>query len=66
MGEGVRKAGVVQELLWRSDEMEQGQVCPYKVLLDEGGITWAPADDDELIRREVKGAGGASKKRKVS
>ena len=64
MGEGVYKAGVVQELLWRDDEMEQGQVCPYKVLLDGGGVTWAPADDDGLIRREVKGSGGEGKKRK--
>ena len=28
---GVRKAGVVSQLMWRDEEMEQGQVCPYKV-----------------------------------
>ena len=28
---GVKKAGEVVELMWRDAEMEQGQVCPYKV-----------------------------------
>ena len=36
MGDDVgRRAGTVVQLLWRDEEMEQGQVCPYKV--------WRPA-----------------------
>ena len=31
MGGGVRKAGVVTAVMYRDEEMEQGQVCPYKV-----------------------------------
>ena len=46
-------AGTVTKLMWRSEEMEQGQVCPYKVQLDIGQWTWAPCDDDQTIRLEV-------------
>ena len=53
MGEGMWKPGTVTELMWRDEEMEQGQVCPYKVKLDEGGSTWAPADENDVIRREI-------------
>ena len=42
MAGGMRQAGEVVQLLWRDEEMEQGQVCPYKVKLDEGGVTWVP------------------------
>jgi hypothetical protein len=31
MSGGSRKAGVITELMYRSNDMEQGQVCPYKV-----------------------------------
>ena len=54
MGE-FRKAGVVSQLLYRDNEMEQGQGCPYKVDLDGGTSTWAPYDGDDVIRREGKG-----------
>ena len=53
MGSGERKAGVVLELLWRSADMEQGQVCPYKVGLDDGTVTWAPFDDDDTVTAEA-------------
>mmetsp|Transcript_30630 Transcript_30630/g.89460 ORF Transcript_30630/g.89460 Transcript_30630/m.89460 type:complete len:429 (+) Transcript_30630:40-1326(+) len=64
MAGGMRQAGEVVQLLWRDEEMEQGQVCPYKVKLDEGGVTWAPVDEDDCIRREE--AGGSSKKQKTA
>lgn len=106
---GVRKAGEVVQLMWRDDDMEQGQVCPYKVRasmgdcaltdvivdvasfctptpclvpsssrvpscprqpscavrvcqvkLDDGEVTWTPADVDEVVRLE------SSKKQKTS
>ena len=25
------QAGTVRQLMWRDEDMEQGQVCPYKV-----------------------------------
>ena len=31
MSGGEWQGGTVLELLWRDDDMEQGQVCPYKV-----------------------------------
>jgi hypothetical protein len=61
MSGGSWTAGEVVQLLWRDEEMEQGQVCPYKVQLDDGyGITWAPFDEDDTIRKP------AEKKRKTS
>jgi len=63
MSGGEWQGGTVRELMWRDDDMEQGQVCPYKVDLDDGGgITWAPFDDNDTIRKE----GGAAKKRKTT
>ena len=38
--------------LWRDNEMEPGQVCPYKIHLDNGTVTWAPVDEDDCIRKE--------------
>jgi len=52
--------GTITELLYRDDEMEQGQVCPYKIALDNGTSTWAPYDEDDTIRRE------GNKKRRTS
>merc|ERR1719263_1345740 len=51
MGGGMRKAGVITELLYRDNDMEQGQVCPYKIQLDDATSTWAPYDEDECIRK---------------
>ena len=31
MSDGMRQAGTVVELMWRDEDMEPGQVCPYKV-----------------------------------
>ena len=31
MGDSERAAGTVAELMWRDEDMELGQVCPYKV-----------------------------------
>ena len=56
-------SGTVLELMWRDNEMEQGQVCPYKVKLDDGnGVTWAPFDDEETVRKE---GGAPAKKQKT-
>ena len=52
-GHGHDQAGVVLELLWRCADMEQGQVCPYKVGLDDGTVTWAPFDDDDTVTAEA-------------
>jgi len=65
MGGSVRKGGVITELLYRDAEMEQGQVCPYKILLDGGTSTWAPFDDDDVIRKELTAGGAAKKQRKA-
>jgi len=51
---GIRKAGTIVQLMWRDEEMEPGQVCPYKIELDDGGVTWAPVDEDEVICRESR------------
>jgi len=55
MSGGMREKGTVVALMWRDDDMEKGQVCPYKVKLDSGGITWAPFDEDECIRKVEDG-----------
>ena len=52
MGEGTWKGGVITDLMWRDDDMEQGQVCPYRIQLDGGGATWAPVDEADVIRLE--------------
>ena len=52
MGEGKRLAGTVADVMYRDSEMEQGQVCPYYVKLDAGYHTWAPMDEDDVIRAE--------------
>merc|ERR1711977_26110 len=59
MGEDVWKPGTITELMYRDEEMEQGQVCPYKIKLDNASSTWAPVDEDDVIRKE-KGAGSSS------
>jgi len=58
---GKREAGTVTELLWRDEDMAEGQVCPYKVKLDNGGVTWAPYDEDDCVRKA--GANDAKRQR---
>jgi len=50
MGSGWKK-GEVLELMYRDDSMPPGVVAPYYVKLDEGGRTYAPHDENDLIRR---------------
>ena len=46
--------GVVVALLYRDDcgNMQEGQVAPYQVKLDdaEGSLIWPPHDSDQVIR----------------
>ena len=65
MSGGERMAGTVVQLMWRDTEMEQGQVCPYKVRLDNGSVTWAPVDEDDVIRKELGPSEGPNKRQKA-
>jgi len=49
-GEGW-KVGEVVALMYRDDYMPPGVVAPYQVKLDDGNCIYAPADEDELIRK---------------
>ena len=42
--------GSVTKLLYQDECMTPGQIAPYQVQLDDGGLIWAPEDTDELIR----------------
>ena len=64
MSGGERKSGTVIQLMWRDEEMDQGQVCPYKVRLDDGSVTWAPVDEDDVIRKELDPSEGPNKRQK--
>ena len=54
MGGGDYRAGAVTRLMWRDPEMEQGQVCPYGVLLDSGSPCGRPPTST-AIRAEGPG-----------
>jgi G3E family GTPase len=43
--------GEVVKLLYRDDGMPPGMVAPYQVKLQSGGLIYAPADDDQCIRK---------------
>jgi len=45
------QAGKVVKLLYRDEHMPPGMVAPYQVQLDGGDLIYAPADEDELIRK---------------
>ena len=42
--------GAVVQLMYQDECMTPGQIAPYQVQLDDGGLIWAPEDTDELIR----------------
>jgi len=48
-GGGWQKGKVVQ-LMYRDEGMPPGMVAPYQVKLAEGGLIYAPEDDDKLVR----------------
>ena len=43
--------GKIVNILWRDDDMPEGMTVPYQIELDDGVLIYAPADDDEIIRR---------------
>ena len=43
--------GEVVALLYRDEFMSPGMVAPYQVKLDSGDLIYAPADEDEVIRK---------------
>ena len=43
--------GEVVALLYRDEYMPPGMVAPYQVQLVSGGLIYAPADDDEVVRK---------------
>jgi len=45
------KKGEVVKLMYREDGMPPGMVAPYQVQLENGGCIYAPADQDEVIRK---------------
>lgn len=47
---GVWSPGVVVALDYREDDWEEGKTAPYQVELKEGGLIFAPLDEDEVIR----------------
>ena len=43
--------GEVVQLMYRDEQMPPGMVAPYQVKLDSGSLIYAPADEEELIRK---------------
>ena len=43
--------GEVVELMYRDEQMPPGMVAPYQVKLASGSLIYAPADEEELIRK---------------
>jgi hypothetical protein len=54
-----RKGEVVAQI-YREEGMAPGLVAPYQVKLKDGDLIYAPADDDDVVRRV--GAGKTTKK----
>jgi G3E family GTPase len=44
------ETGVIDELMFRTDDMPPGMVAAYSVELDSGGGIYAPQDSDKLIQ----------------
>merc|ERR1719353_2192884 len=49
-GNGWQKGKVVA-LMYRDEFMPEGVIAPYQVQLDKGDLIYAPADDNQLIRK---------------
>ena len=47
---GSFQKGTVISLMYREEGMPPGMVAPYQVQLDNGGLIYAPADEDAIIR----------------
>merc|ERR1719235_740310 len=43
--------GKVVALMYRDEFMPEGVIAPYQVKLDKGDLIYAPADDNQLIRK---------------
>ena len=41
----------VVALMYREDFMPPGMVAPYQIKLDKGDLIYAPADEDDIIRK---------------
>jgi hypothetical protein len=37
--------------MFRDEYMPEGVIAPYQVKLDKGDLIYAPADDNQLIRK---------------
>ena len=37
--------------MYREDFMPPGMVAPYQIKLDKGDLIYAPADEDDIIRK---------------
>ena len=49
-GAGWQKGEVVR-LMYRDEFMPPGMIAPYQVKLADGGLIYAPEDQDQLIRK---------------
>ena len=49
-GGGWQKGTVVQQM-YRDEFMPPGMIAPYQVKLNDGGLIYAPEDNDALIRK---------------
>jgi hypothetical protein len=48
--------GTIAAFWFRKESMPPGKVAPYQIRLDhDGGLIWAPADDERVIRARVGG-----------
>ena len=45
--------GCVAQLWYREPDWPEGQLAPYQVKLDDGGLIYCPADQDTCVRRAV-------------
>merc|ERR1712146_15219 len=49
--EGGWQKGTVVALMYRDEYMPPGMIAPYQIKLDSGALIYAPADDDQCIRK---------------
>jgi len=50
-GDTAWSGGEVVALMYRDEFMPPGMVAPYQVKLDDGSLIYAPADEDEVIKK---------------